>query len=143
MDDNENLSDLQKGINLLFTAELQFRLASAVNLAVNTKVQPLDLPQEWTHGTHRVQYDEIALRQDQAEYAVCFLQKSSTFQMASAIQDALWLYEEKPFESKDQIVVSAYNIAKLIRDSFSHSVFRPVWDIRNNYLKRSLLYKIL
>ena len=50
------MSELEKQIGNLFTAELQFRLASAVRLAVTGNRQPLDLPMEWTHGRHRVRY---------------------------------------------------------------------------------------
>lgn len=48
------MSDRERHIAQLFTAELQFRLASAVRLATTRNVQPLDLPTEWTHGQHRV-----------------------------------------------------------------------------------------
>ena len=44
---------------------------------------------EWTHGQHRVLYEEIALRQDQAGYAAFLLHRSSTFTMAVAIKDAI------------------------------------------------------
>lgn len=46
------MSDSEKHIGLVFTAELQFRLASAVRLATTGNRQPLDLPMEWTHGQH-------------------------------------------------------------------------------------------
>lgn len=60
---------IEKGFQML-----QFRLTSAVRLAVTGNRQPLDLPIEWTHGQHRVRYEEIALRQDQADFAAAFLQ---------------------------------------------------------------------
>jgi len=44
----------QSQIDALFTAELQFRLASAVRLASSVGTQPLDLPVDWTHGKHLV-----------------------------------------------------------------------------------------
>jgi hypothetical protein len=46
------MSDREEHIQRLLSAELQFRLASAVRLAVIGKRQPLDLPMEWTHGQH-------------------------------------------------------------------------------------------
>ena len=46
----EPATDLQFHIEQLVTAELQFRLASAVRLAVTQGQQPLDLPLVWTHG---------------------------------------------------------------------------------------------
>jgi hypothetical protein len=73
------LTENEKQFAYLFTAELQFRLASAGRPATSLNAQPLDLPQEWTHGKHRVGYDDIALRPDQADYAAHFLHRSATF----------------------------------------------------------------
>ncbi len=79
----------EKQIGLLFTAELQFRLASAVRLASSLGIQPVDLPVTWTHGNHSVRYGEIALRPDQADYAAHFLQRSATYLLAVAVKDAI------------------------------------------------------
>ena len=57
----------------LFASELQFRLSFAVRLAPTMKKQPLDLPMEWVNGKHRVKYNEVALREDQADYAAWHL----------------------------------------------------------------------
>lgn len=38
----DTMSNREKHIQLLFTAELQFRLAAAVRLATTLKVQPLE-----------------------------------------------------------------------------------------------------
>jgi len=149
------MSERESHIQYLFAAELQFRLASAVHIAVTGKRQPLDLPMEWTHGKHRVRYEEIALRQDQAEYAAFILQKSSTFTMAVAIKDAIEAIvpgllaavrkakqdidhairdtikavESKPWKSSDDDVVTAYHVARLIRNAYSHAPFAPTWMI--------------
>ena len=56
------MTDREHHIQQLFTAELRFRLSSAVRLAVTGNRQPLDPPLEWVHGQHRVRYEEIALR---------------------------------------------------------------------------------
>ncbi len=60
------MDEREKQIAHLFAAELQFRLACAVRLAATNDAQPLDLPQKWIHGNHQVEYEEIALRPDQA-----------------------------------------------------------------------------
>jgi hypothetical protein len=119
----------QKHIQALFTAELQFRLASAVRLATNYKVQPLDLPIEWSHGKHRVKYAEIALRQDQAEYVAIFLHQSATFLMAVAMKDAIRAVVLDPKNAKNPDVRAAYQIARLIRNAFAHAPFSPTWSI--------------
>ncbi|MGH8829537.1 MAG: hypothetical protein ACREXV_00385 [Polaromonas sp.] len=123
------MTDREHHIQQLFTAELQFRLASAVRLAVTGNRQPLDLPMEWTHGQHRVRYEEIALRQDQADYAAAFLQRSATYLMAVAMKDAIRAVVPDPRSSSDSDVRAAYQIARLIRNAFAHAPFSPVWSI--------------
>jgi len=149
------MSDCEKHIQLLSTAGLQFRLASAVRLATTLQVQPLDLPIEWTHGQHCVRYEEIALRQDQADYAAFFLHRSTTFTMAVAIKDAIEVVvpelpkavkkakknidlairkviqavEVKLWKASDDDVVTAYHIARLIRNAHSHAPFAPIWMV--------------
>jgi len=86
---DNNMTESEKHIGLLFTAELQFRLASAVRLATSLGNQPIDLPVTWTHGDHSVRYGEIALRQDQADYAAHFLLRSATYLLAVAVKDAI------------------------------------------------------
>lgn len=150
------MSEREKHIDYLFVAELQFRLASAVRLAVTKERQPLDLPMEWTHGQHRVQYEEIALRQDQADVAAFLLHRSSTFTMAVAIKDAIEAVTDglsravrtgnenivqaimnvitatnsKPWKCSDHEVAQAYHIARLIRNAYSHAPFAPTWMIQ-------------
>lgn len=106
-----------------------FRLASAVRLAVTAETQPLDLPMEWSHGEHKVKYKEVALRKDQADYAAWHLHHSATFLMAVAIKDAIKAVIYDPRNHADRNIRSAYQIARLIRNAFAHSPFRPVWSI--------------
>jgi hypothetical protein len=89
----------------LQAAELQFRLATAVRLAVTMGHQPLDLPVQWSHGKHSISYSEIAISKDESIFAAWTLQHSATFLMASAVLNAV------------------------IRNAFSHSPFDPVWHI--------------
>ena len=123
------MSDRETHVGQLFTAELQFRLASAVRLAVTGKRQPLDLPMEWTHGQHRVRYEEVALRHDQADYAACFLHRSATYLMAVAMKDAIRAVVPDPRTASDPNVRAAYEIARLVRNAFAHAPFSPTWSI--------------
>lgn len=123
------MADRQEHIDRLFTAELQFRFASAVRVATTMHLQPLDLPMEWTHGKHRVTYDEVALRQDQADFAARHLQRSATYLMAVAMKDAIRAVVPDPKNSTDHSVRAAYQIARLIRNAFAHAPFSPVWSI--------------
>jgi len=121
--------DLEKQIGALFTAELQFRLASAVRLATTLGTQPLDLPMEWSHGSHKVEYEEIALRPDQADYASDFLLRTATYQMAVTIRNAIQTCVKDPKTSSDPNVRSAYQIGRMIRNAFAHEPISPVWSI--------------
>jgi hypothetical protein len=121
--------DVATHIDLLFTAELQFRLASAVRLAVTMEDQPLDLPQEWSHGKHKVSYSEVALRQDQADFAAWSMHRSATFLMAVAMKDAIKAAVPDPKNATNSDVQAAYQISRLIRNAFAHSPFNPLWSI--------------
>ena len=134
------MTESEKHIGLLFTAELQFRLASAVRLASSLGTQPIDLPVTWTHGNHSVRYGEIALRPDQADYAAHFLQRSATYLLAVAVKDAIRAVVSDPKASGDSEVRAAYQIARLIRNAFAHAPFSPVWSIDSDC--RSAVFEI-
>lgn len=123
------MTDRDKHIDYLFASELQFRLASAVRLATNLGTQPLDLPMEWTHGEHSVKYTEIALRSDQAVFAAQIQQKSATYQMAVVMKDAIRAVIADPKSSNDPEVRAAYQITRMIRNSFAHRPLEPIWSI--------------
>ena len=115
----------------------------------------MDVPMEWSHGQHSVRYEEIALRQDQADYAAFFIHRSATFMMAVAIKDAIEAVvpglpkavkrankdidhdvrkviqaaTPKPWRSSDDDVAAAYHISRLIRNAYSHAPFAPTWMI--------------
>jgi hypothetical protein len=123
------MSDIAHQIQQLRLAELQFHLASAVRLATTMKSQPLDLPIEWSHGKHSVRYSEIALAEDDADYAAWSLHRSATFLMAVAMKDAIRAAVHDPKTATDADVRSAYQISRLIRNAFAHAPFDPVWSI--------------
>jgi len=113
----------------LRAAEAQFRLATAVRLAVTVGRQPLDLPLQWSHGKHTVHYSEVALSREEADFAAWNLQRSATCLMASAALEAIRGTIANPKLHTDPQVVSAYQIARMIRNAFSHSPFNPIWNI--------------
>jgi hypothetical protein len=110
---------------------------------------------EWSHGQHSVRYEEIVLRQEQADYAAFLIHRSATYTMAVAIKDAIEAVapglpkavkkakkdidgeirkviqgaKSKPWKSSDNDVAAAYHIARLIRNAYSHAPFAPTWMI--------------
>src|SRR5262245_25243651 len=123
------MADIAPHIQHLRLAELQFRLASAVRLATTMKSQPLDLPDLWTHGKHRVSYVEIALTEDDADFAAWGLHRSATFLMAVAILGAIREAVQHPKTARDADIRAAYQISRIIRNAFTHAPFDPVWSI--------------
>jgi len=119
----------QEHIHRLYAAELQFRLASAVRLAVSMGKQPLDLPVQWSHGSHVVEYKEIALRPDQADFAAHGLQLSATLLMAVAIRDGITAVIRDPKSDASPDVRATYQISRMIRNAFAHGPTSPKWSI--------------
>jgi hypothetical protein len=123
------MSERADNINRLRLAEHQFRLACTVNLAVSNEVQTLDVPIEWTFGKHRVRYEDFGLRQDQAEIAACLLEFTATLVLTSTIRDVIVSLFENPKEHANADVVAAYQISRLLRNAFAHSMTSPKWSI--------------
>lgn len=116
-------------IKLLKAAEAQFCLASAVNLATTYKKQPLDLPIEWWHGQHKVQYHEIALSPEEAVKAASYMKQMATYLMAVQILNAIRNIYPNPKNHTNPYIVSTYQITRMIRNAFAHQPFHPVWSI--------------
>jgi hypothetical protein len=121
--------DREQRIGQLRLAEHQFRLACTVNLAVTNCVQTLDVPVEWTFGSHRVGYMEFGLRQDQADVTSCQLEMTATCVLAGAIRDVIVATFKTPKSHDNADVVSAYQISRMIRNAFGHSMVSPRWSI--------------
>jgi hypothetical protein len=150
--------DWEEHLNHLFDAELQFRLTAAVRIAVTGHRQPLDFPDVWTYAHVSVTYEELALRQEQAEYAAQLIQHSATLTMALAVKDAieavipelpdavrrdgnriLQAVEDaiansasKPWNVTEHQVATAYHISRLIRNAYAHAPFAPQWMINRH-----------
>ncbi|MDR3471230.1 MAG: hypothetical protein P4M09_06030 [Devosia sp.] len=123
------MNEREQHLNKLRLAEQQFRLACTVNLAVTNEVQTLDVPVVWAFGRHSVSYEDFALRSDQADQAAAQLETTATFVIAAAIRDAMIALFPNPKGSDNPDIVAAYQISRLLRNAFSHSMLRPKWSI--------------
>src|SRR5216683_243959 len=119
----------EQHLNRLKLAEQQFRLACTVHLAVANGVQTLDVPVEWVFGKHHVSYEDFGLRSDQADYAALQLEMTATFVVAGVIRDALVGLFDNPKAHQNLNVVISYQISRLIRNAFAHSMLYPRWSI--------------
>lgn len=123
------MTDRDRHLNRLKLAEQQFRLACTVHLAVANGVQTLDVPVEWSFGRHRVSYEDFGLRADQADYAALNLEMAATFIITGVVRDALVALFGDPKVHQNSDVVTAYQISRLIRNAFAHSMLYPCWSI--------------
>ncbi len=110
-------------------AEHQFRLACTVHLAVLHEQQPLDVPVRWTFGKHQVSYEEFGLRPDQAPLAASALEHTAMLVLCSTIRDVVQNLFSNPKIHDDPRVVASYQISRMIRNAFAHSMIAPVWSI--------------
>ena len=131
MEDDPTVEAVRKAnaLNGLKLAEHAFRLACTVHLAIANDVQTLDVPVEWTFGKHRVSYADFGLRSDQADLAALQLEMTATFVLVGAIREALLHFFSNPKASANPDVASAYQISRMIRNAFSHSMMYPTWSI--------------
>lgn len=123
------MDEREKHLNRLKLAEQQFRLACTVNLAVTNAIQTLDVPVIWTFGRHKVSYEDFGLREDQAEGAAAQLEMTTTLVIAATIRDAIASLFQNPKSHTNSDVVAAYQIARMIRNAFAHSMIYPRWSI--------------
>lgn len=121
--------DKKKCIYELKIAELQFRLAATVHLAVTLDNLELEFHTEWTHGRHTVNYEELYLTRHQSDIAANYLKQTATYLMAITIRNALKGCFQDSKNNEDKNIVAAYQISRLIRNAFAHSPIRPIWHI--------------
>jgi hypothetical protein len=98
-------------------------------LAVANGLQTLDVPVVWAFSRHHVGYEDFGLRPDQADLAASVLETTATFVVAGVIRDALVYFYANPKNHDDPDVVAAYQISRLMRNAFSHSMLAPRWSI--------------
>lgn len=113
-------------LNRLKLAEQQFRLACTVRLAIVNDIQTLDVPVTWSFGQHSVSYVDFGLRRDQVPLAGMALEETAVFVLVSAIRDAIVGSFLNPKQHTDRQVVAAYQISRLIRNAFAHSMIDPI-----------------
>lgn len=127
----------EQQVERIKVAEHQFRLACTVHLAVTNDVQTLDVPVEWTFGSHRVSYQDFGLRPDQAPLAASALENTATFVLVSTVRDAIVECFPSPKTHSDARIIAAYQISRIIRNAFAHSMIDPVWSIDQDCADRT------
>lgn len=106
-------------------AELQFRLAFTVRLAITLEKQSLEVPIKCYYGKHTVGYEELALTKEQSNIAADYLKRTATYLMPITIKEALRKTYSDPKNHDDKNIVAAYQIARLIRNV---GFYRKIWQ---------------
>lgn len=110
---------------LLKNAEIQFKYA----IALRANVPHLEYHEAFSYGRHVLFKPELALDGKQEESATSFIEHSAIYIMAVQIDTVLEVNFEDRFNHADRNIRSASWISRLIRNSFAHNPFAPVWQI--------------
>lgn len=131
------MDNKDKYVRQIMLAEQQFRLACTAHLAVINEIQTLDVPVEWTFGKHRVSYQDFGLRPDQALLAAHALEETAMLVLTSTIRDAIVALFPNPKAHNNPDVVASYQISRIIRNAFAHSVIDPIWSIDTDCMDKT------
>jgi hypothetical protein len=119
---------VQCHVRYLRFAELQFLLAYKVN-TITVGSLDLDQPIVWTYGRRCMSREELTLSLDDATLASAFLHHSATLSLAVHIVSAYKQAIGDTRNSSDSAKRSAFEIARLIRNAYSHRPADPHWSI--------------
>lgn len=121
-------SIVDRHIRYLRYAELQFLLAYKIDTMTVNSLR-LDQPIVWTYGRHCMTQEELTLSYDDATLASAILHHSATLSLSVHIVSAYKQAVGDTRSSSDSVKRSAFEIARLIRNAYSHQPADPHWSI--------------
>jgi hypothetical protein len=89
----------------------------------------LDQPSGWSYGKHFMSRQEMTLSGEDAILASSVLHHSATLGLAVQIVAAIKAILPDVRESGSEVQRSAFEIARLIRNAFTHQPLEPRWSI--------------
>lgn len=117
-------------ISLLKFAEVQYKFAHALNISSLTE---LTYPEVFSFGKHITYKKDFELTKEQEEQGAMFVSHSAVYLMAVQIDSVLSnVFGDKRFSHDNKDIASTAQIIRLIRNSFAHNPFYPVWLIHRN-----------
>jgi hypothetical protein len=119
---------IRRHVRYLRWAELQFLLAYKIDTLTVASLR-LDQPAGWTYGRHILSREELTLSYDDATLAAAVLHHSATLTLALHIVTAYKQVVGDVRNSQDQVKVSAFETARLIRNAYAHRPADPHWSI--------------
>lgn len=115
----------------LANAMLHWKFAFGIT-ATRPEIQCLS---HFSFGEHSVGYQEICLSPKEQELAFSALEHTSTFLCVNQTHAVLDKFDE-PSEGSDEF--NAFHISRLLRNSFAHDPFSPVWLFGEKWENRFL-----
>jgi len=113
---------------LILAAQQQYKLSLAVKLhCARNDNNAFEYLGVYAYGMHTADQDELSLTPDQERFASAAFEHSSIYIMAVQIDTALADCFEDRLHSENNDIFNASWIARLIRNSFAHDPFNPVW----------------
>jgi hypothetical protein len=118
----------QRHVRYLRSAELQLLLAFKVNTLTVGSIIALPIC-HWRYGKHALSRDELALSMTDATLAADVLQRSTTLTLAVHIKSAFTQVIGPRERLDDPAHRAAFEIARLIRNAYTHQPMDPHWSI--------------
>ncbi len=88
---------------------------------------------QFAFGPHRAEGAELSLTSEQEEVAFSLLEYCATYVAVLQVHSVLERIYEDPFKIPEPDIQAAFQIARLIRNAFSHNPFLPVWQFGEQY----------
>ena len=123
-------------IKLLDNAELQYKFALALNTKYNwlgEKMPKLVYYDQFAYGPYIVYKKDLELNKKQEQRAAMLLEHTVIYIMAVQIDTVLEKNIPDRFNHNNNDIRSGSCIIRLIRNTFAHNPFAPVWLIDRKF----------
>jgi hypothetical protein len=110
---------------LIKNAQILFKLS----LGFSATLPELNYYSSFASYRHTAQEPELKLTKEEEGFGSTLLEHVSIYTLAVQIDTALEALYPNRLKSADQVLLSSAWIARLIRNSFAHSPFAPLWKI--------------
>jgi hypothetical protein len=116
--------------SLLESAEIFFKFSYGLSFTHSIHGISIVPPSGWSWGNHFIDSDEMELSENEKEVGDAISRHVAIYlcmvQVDKALQD---LFPDR-LVKENEIIYPAAHIARLIRNTFAHNPFNPVWDIK-------------
>lgn len=119
--------------NLIRFSVMQYKLSLGIRHSLTEGNSSLTYPELWAWGKHTFSKEELKLDAKDQKDAAMFLAHSTLLTIAVQVDSALERRAPNRFASVNSDLKNLAIIARMIRNSFAHNPFFPVWLIQEQW----------